>query len=884
MSADEVLSRVESRSDGLTPAEARERLDRHGPNALAEVEGESVAQIILRQLKQPLIYLLIGAAAVSLVANKPIDAVVIALVVALNSTIGVIQEYRAEKALEALRSLAAPKARVLRDGEQVQIDAEEVVRGDVLVVESGAIVAADARVIRASQLEVDESALTGESETVPKDTSTLEADVPVADRRNILFKSTHVTGGRGRAVVVATAMDTQIGEIAGQVRATEREATPLQRRLQALSFRIGMFALAMAGLVLLLGVLQGLERLEMVLYAVAVAVSAIPEGLPAVISIVLALGVRRMSERNAIVRQLPAVETLGSTTVICSDKTGTITRNEMTVTRVWAGCRFLSVSGTGYKPEGELEASEEERTEALEMLLRIGVLVNNSELIQDDDGTWRVDGDPSEGALTTLGLKAGLDPGEVRDRYPCRHEIPFSSDEKYMATLNEAKGEDRALLLVKGAPERVLGFCSHVMEDGERREIDDELRHRIDEASRELARDGLRVMAAAWRDAEKGEWEQIERDDVESGLTMAGFWGIIDPPREEAIQAIREAQQAGIRIIMITGDHASTAASIAEKVGISTEHEPLTGRDLDAMDEEEFERQVRETSVFARVTPAHKRRIARVFQTEGEVVAVTGDGVNDAPALKGADIGVAMGRTGTEVAREAADIVLTDDNFATIIAAVEEGRMIFSNLRRVVFYLLATNVGEILTFLAALLIGLPLPLTAVMIIWINLVTDGICDVAVGVEPIHANVLQRPPRPRDSGVIDRPMLIRIIYLAPLMAVGTLAVFWTDLHHGHEHARTMAFTTLAAFQWFQALNARSENESILTIGPFTNRWLTLGIAAVVVLQILALHTSIGHQAFGVVALSAADWGLALAVGASILVIEEVRKRIVRIGRDE
>ncbi|MGM0493158.1 MAG: cation-translocating P-type ATPase [Armatimonadota bacterium] len=882
MPADEALSALDSETDGLTPSEAEDRLAEHGPNALAETEGETVAEIALKQLKQPLIYLLIGAAVVSLLADKPVDAIVIGIVVLLNSIIGVVQEYRAERALEALRSLAAPVAYVIRDGERLEIDASDLVPGDILAVEAGDVVSADARIIRATRLEVDESALTGESETVPKQISPVEEDTPVADRDNMLFKSTHVTGGRGRAVVVATGMDTEIGEIAGEVRATEREATPLQRRLQALSFRIGMFALGMAGLVLLVGLLRGLETVEMVLYSVAVAVSAIPEGLPAVISIVLALGVRRMSERNAIVRQLPAVETLGSTTVICSDKTGTITRNEMTVTRLWAGCCFYSVTGIGYEPDGELEIDDGEWTEGLEMLLRIGVLSNDSDLTQDEEGRWTVDGDPSEGALLAVAMKAGLDPQELRSGSTCIHEIPFSSEYKYMATVHELSDRDERLVLAKGAPERILNFCSHAMEDGERREIDDEMRQRIDEASDELARDGLRVMAGAWRQVDEEE-DEVEREDVESGLTLAGFWGIVDPPREAAVKAIEQAQRAGIRVVMITGDHAATAASIAEEVGIETDRPPLTGAELEELDEEEFDREVCRTAVFARVTPTHKRRIADALGEIGEVVAVTGDGVNDAPALKGADIGVAMGQTGTEVAREAADIVLTDDNFATIVAAVEEGRVIFANLRRVVFYLLATNVGEIITLLAAILIGLPLPLTAVMVIWINLVTDGICDVTVGVEPIHSDVLERPPRSKDQGVIDRTMIVRIAYLAPIMAVGTLAVFWTELDRGHQYAQTMAFTTLAAFQWFQALNARSENQSILAIGLFTNRWLVLGIAAVAGLQVAAIHTAIGQEALGVVALSVGDWARALLTASSIFIIEELRKRIVTISSD-
>ena len=729
-----------------------------------------------------------------------------------------------------------------------------------------------------------------------KSPDVLETNSPLADRSNMVWMSSAVTGGRGRAVVVGTAMNTVLGRIAGQVRETSREQTPLQQRLARLGTMLGIVGIGLAAAVFVLGLLRGYDWLEMVLFSVAVAVSAIPEGLPAVISVTLALGVQRMARRNAIIRRLPAVETLGSTTVICSDKTGTITRNEMTVTALWTLGRMFVVTGSGFAPVGEIHlqddpSSSSDLPDDIALLMRIGALANNAALVREDHN-WVIQGSPTEGAILVAAHKSSLDMDTLQHDFPRLAELPFSSAEKYMATLHRPTAESGATTaFVKGAPDRLAGFCSHIMDDGRRVEMTADHRRKVDAAAAEFANQALRVVGGAVAEF-PADRHSLDAPDVESGLTFVGLWGLVDPPRPEAIKAIADAQGAGIRVVMITGDHAITAAAIARQVGIIRPHEEsatqsaadvITGLELDEMDEATLARRVKETSVYARVTPAHKLSILQALKANGHVVAMTGDGVNDAPALKGADIGVAMGQAGTEVAKEAADMVLVDDDFATIVHAVEEGRVIFSNLRRVVFFLITTNLGEIITLAGALVIGLPLPLTAIMILWINLVTDGACTVPLGIEPRHWDVLKQRPRPPGSGVIDKYVLRRMLMLAPIMAIGTLGLFYYELQVGSAvHAQTVAFTTLAAFQWFHALNARSSYVSLLSIGIFTNRWLWVGIIVAVVLQVLTVHTNIGRTIFGTEVLTFVDWLLISLVGASILVIDEIMKRFHVHGR--
>ncbi len=884
LEAEEVLKRLETSKDGLSEDQARRRLDKSGPNRLEGEEGTSRLRLLAGQVHNPLIYLLLSAAFLSLVAGKMIDASVIAGVVVLNTILGFAQEWRAEGALAALREMAAPRARVLREGRERDIEAREVVPGDVLVLESGDRVAADARILSSGDLRANESALTGESEAAAKNPGKVEPDTPLGDRHNMVWMSTSVTGGRGRAVVVGTGMRTEMGHIAGEVRATGRESTPLQKRMHRLSVILGVLGIVLAGVVFGLGLLRGYETLDMLLFSVAVAVSAIPEGLPAVITVTLALGVRRMAGRHAIIRRLPAVETLGSTTVICSDKTGTITENQMTVRKVWAGGATFEVTGEGYDPEGGIKSEGGETLEkippALDRLLRVGVLANNSD-IREGDGGWLAEGDPSEAALLVVAGKAGSRPEVMREECERIAEIPFSSERKYMAVLACRVNQGRDVL-VKGAPDRILKFCSHVMLNGEPVALDERKREEIQKVNDQMAGEALRVMAGAYREFPAGK-EGLEDTDVQRDLIFAGLWGMIDPPRKQSAPAVASAKEAGIRPVLITGDFAATALAIARKTGIVKNGRALSAEDVENMDEHELAEAALKAGVFARVSPAHKLKIMEALKDHGQVVAMTGDGVNDAPALKGADIGVAMGQSGTEVAREAADMVLTDDNFATIVDAVEEGRTIYSNLRRVIFFLLATNLGEILTLTGALLLGLDLPLTAVMVLWVNLVTDGVCTIPLGLEPRHRDVLKQPPRDPGEPIVNSSMIRRMAILTPIMAIGTLALFqWHSQQNGLNYSRTVAFCTIAAFQWFQAFNARSQFESVFSIGPLGNRWLLLGLSAAVALQVAVVQTPVGTWLFRTEPLAALDWLWIVLVSSSIWIVDEILKRLGVHGR--
>ncbi len=882
---DEIFSRVKAKKTGLSGKEVQERLEEFGPNSLEAGKGISPLSILLHQVNNPLIYLLVGAALLSFFLGHSVDAIVIAGVILLNTVLGFSQEWKAEGALAALKKMAAPHAMVLRDGEQKEVEVDSIVPGDILLLETGDRVAADARTFESEDLQIDESALTGESEPVSKSSKVVEEDTPMADQKNMLWMSTNVTGGRGKAVVVATGMNSEMGKIAGEVRTAGRDITPIQKRMNKLSLILGIGGVSFAGLVLLLGFLRGFDFIEILLYAVAVAVSAIPEGLPAVISVTLALGVRRMAAQNAIIRRLAAVETLGSTTVICSDKTGTITKNQMTVRKIWADWKVFEVTGEGYQPDGKLKDPDGEELEKLpgdlELLLHIGTLSNNARL-RSEDGHWIAEGNPSEAALLVAAKKSGIDVNSLRNEVERVHEVTFSSDRKYMATLHPLGQGDSRRAFVKGAPDRLIEFCTHVLVDGEAVELDDEKREEINTINEEFASGALRVMAGAYKDF-PGDKERLEPEEVEEGLTFVGLWGMIDPPREESKAAVAEAKQAGIHPVMITGDHAATAIAIAREVGISDSDRAYTGKDIDEMSNKELAKAALEVGVFARVSPSHKLKIMQALKEEGHIVAMTGDGVNDAPALKGADIGVAMGVTGTEVAKEASDMVLTDDNFATIVHAVEEGRVIFSNLRKVVFFLLATNVGEILTLITALVIGLDLPLTAVMILWVNLVTDGACTIPIGIEPGHWEVLKAPPRDPKEPIVHGRLWMRIFLLTPIMAAGTLGLFWFGQQSGNiDYARTMAFCTMVAFQWFQAFNARSEQQSVFSIGMFTNKAVLLGMGIAIALQILVVHTPIGNILFGTTRLKLMDWIIIVLVAATIWLADEIFKLLKFYGK--
>lgn len=859
--------RLGSGEQGLSDSEVPHRLLSFGKNTLETPDPTTVGKILAHQIHNPLIYLLVGAATLSLATGHGIDAAVIGAVVLLNTLLGGMQEWKAGRAMESLNRMTVPHARVLRNGKPVDISSEDVLPGDVLLLETGDRVPADARVIRAAELHTDDSALTGESLPAHKKPGVLPENSQPGDLSNMVWSSTAVTAGRGMAVVVETGMGTSLGRIAGAVRSTGRRQTPLQKRLAKLGATLGIAGVAMAGLVFLLGLFRGYSWADMAMFAVAVAVSAIPEGLPAVISVTLALGVQRMAGRNALIRTLPAVETLGSTTVICSDKTGTITRNEMTVTHLWTASGDVRVTADGLEPGPETGRAD------LEHMLVAGVLGNNAAYNPD---TGELSGTPTDAAIVLSSHKGGKEGENLRKELPRLAEIPFTSEQKYMATLHRSRGSTKPTAYVKGAPDRILGFCDRIMVNGKPEPLTEARRALVETTIASFGSQALRVVAGAMKTLDEGSTALTSRD-VENGLVFVGLWGMVDPPRPEAIPAVAEARGAGIRVVMITGDHAETAHAIAVQTGII---EPggrvVTGAELDAMTDEQLEEAVKTTGVYARVSPDHKLRILEALKAGGHIVAMTGDGVNDAPALKGAHIGVAMGKTGTEVAREASDMILTDDDFATLVHAVEEGRTIFANLRRVVFFLLTTNLGEILTLAGALMLNLPLPLTAVMILWINLVTDGACTIPLGIEPGHRNTLKQPPRSPREGILNRELIRRVLILAPVMAAGTLWLFFREFQAGGEiHGRTMAFGILAAFQWFHALNARSSSSSLFSIGVFSNLWLWAGILTAVGLQVLVTHTPAGQGIFQISALSLRDWGVLTGLAAAILVIDEVMK---------
>jgi P-type Ca2+ transporter type 2C len=885
LSTEEVIDKLESDGkQGLTDEKATEKLKQFGGNALDEEKGIAPFQLLVSQFKNPLIYLLVAAAVATIIAQKFVDAGAIIAVIILNTVLGFVQEWRAERALAALQEMTSPTAKVFRNGQRVQINAHDVVPGDIIIIETGDRIPADARVIEAEELGTDESSLTGESEPVVKSTEPVDEDASIGDRHNIVWMSTSVTSGRGKAVVISTGMNTEMGQIAGEVRGTRREETPLQKKVGSLGKIIAVVAVVVAFLVFIIGLFQGYDLLEILLFSIAAAVSAIPAGLPAVISVTLALGVQRMAERNSIIRRLPAVETLGSTTVICSDKTGTITKNEMTTTRILTGGKMYKLTGEGYRPEGKIEDMDSEQEisvgdapEELKLLLDIGVLANNAQLLKTDE-TWKIDGSPTEGSIVVASAKAGFDTNKMLNETERLHEIPFSSEQKYMAT--SYKRGDKTVAYIKGAPEKMLQFSSRIMENGEVIDLDDAKREELKKINDDLAGQALRVVAAAYKEVDG---EEFTRENVEKDLIFIGFWGMLDPAREEAITAIRKAKQAGIRVVMLTGDHAKTATAIAKKIGISKgEKEALTGKQIEEASNKEIIEYARDVGVFARVSPSHKLKILEALKEDNEIVAMTGDGVNDAPALKGANIGVAMGQAGTEVAREAADMVLADDNFATIVNAVEEGRVIYNNLKRVIFYLLTTNLGEILVVSSSVIIGLELPLTAVMILWINLITDGACTIPLGVEPMSGAVLKQPPRDPDAPVLDKFIIRRILSLAPIMAIGTLLMFYYNLNNNNFlYARTMAFTTLAAFQWFQAFNARTTTQSLFAKGIFTNKWILVGVGTAIILQLGAVYLPQGQLIFETVSLTALDWVWVILVSSLIFIADEILTKLKAYG---
>ncbi|WP_035253602.1 cation-translocating P-type ATPase [Agrococcus lahaulensis] len=917
---------------GLTAGQAAERRARFGPNELDAAPPEPAWRRLLRQFADPLIYLLLGAIVISVVAwlfegahGLPIDAIVIALIVVANAILGFVQEARAADAVAALQDMTAVTATVVRDGRAERVPASELVPGDVLALAEGDSVGADARLLSASSLQLAEASLTGESVPVTKSPATLAEPVQLGDRRNMVFKGTAVAQGVGRAVVTATGMATEMGRIATMLAETEQEPTPLQREIAAVGRTLGIAVVVIAVVVMAaIGLTSGIgsleEAVDVLLVGVSLAVAAVPEGLPAILSLVLSIGVQAMSRQGAIVKSLSSVETLGSASVICSDKTGTLTRNEMTMLTVHTGSGVADITGVGYAPEGEvlvdgsplLEADPALGIRAEDIVvLSGGMLASDAEVRQDEDGGWVVVGDPTEAAFVVAERKAGLS-GRREQRFSRIGEVPFTSERKMMSVVvADAEhpvegGEGQPVLIAKGAPDVLLEHSSRVRVGMAVRPLTDDDRARVREAVESMSAQALRTLAVAYRPLAAEEHASVTAAggfDSDAGLALeedlifVGTVGIIDPPRSEAAAAVEAAHGAGIRVVMITGDHPATALRIAHELGIAARGDrAIAGAELDVMDEDALRAAVRDVSVFARVAPEHKLRIIGALQSDGHIVSMTGDGVNDAPALKRADIGVAMGITGTEVSKEAAAMILTDDNFATIVAAVRQGRVIFGNIRKFLRYLLSSNMGEVLTMLLGVLLAgflglagegeaMVVPLLATQILWINLITDSGPALAMGVDAETEDVMARRPRRLDERVIDARMWGGILSIGAVMAVVTLLA--VDLHlpgglvEGSDDvatARTAAFTTLVLAQLFNALNSRSEHASAFH-RLFTNRWLWAAIAFGVVTQVLVVHVPLLQAGFGTAPLSLEQWLTCLALASCVLWFDELRKLVIR-----
>lgn len=880
---DAVAERLDSTPSGLATSEAHARLARIGPNELETEEPPSNLTILARQFTSPLIWILLIAAVVTLAIGEYIDTGVIAAVLGLNAVIGFTQERKADRSVRALMQLAAPRSRVLRDGGQAEVDSRELVPGDVVLLESGTRVPADLRLLSATALRVDESLLTGESLPVDKKTAVLPERVVAADRSNMAFMGSVVTSGRGRGYVVETSTRTELGAIAERIRTEESPRSPLQRRMHRFANVIaaGVGGAAVAAFVL--GVAVGEPATTMFMTGVALAVAIVPEGLPIAFTVAMALGVRRMARRNAIVRTLPAVETLGSTNVIGSDKTGTLTENRMTVTRIWAGGRTFAI---GDPPDGEgaeqaaVWATEKTvaEIEALRLTLQAGVLTNEAEVCAGADGQTKISGDPTEAALLSASAALGSDPDVLRALHPVVSEQPFEPDLRYSASVRA--GADGQALWVKGAPERVMDMCTRMASDGDTVPVD---RAAVGDAAHQLAQQGLRVLAMAYRplgaEQERGSGDEIGEP---AGLVLLGLQGMRDPPRPGVRDAIAGCNEAGIRVVMVTGDHAATARTIAADLGITDDDGPvLTGVEIDELDDEELDERTRTVRVYARVSPEHKHRIVLALRRHGEVVAVTGDGVNDAPALKAADIGIAMGRSGTDVAKEAANIVLTDDNFVSIYAAVEEGRVVFDNVRKVTFFLLSTGVAAIVAILFSLVAGWPLPLLPAQLLWLNVVTNGLQDVALAFEPGERGVLRRPPRSQAEGVVSPLLWERTALTGVTMAIGALWLFdWSLMTVGDvTRARTVALTTLVVFMAFHVYNARSERRSLFALSPLRNPFLLAATTGALLIHVLALQWAPTQLVLRVEPLEAGTWLRVVVVAATVVVVSEAHKLLRR-----
>ena len=944
LTVEEALKHLEVYEEGLSSAEAEKRLAHYGQNQLREAPRPGFLAMLWEQLNNFVVILLIVASVISALLGDYVEAIAIMAIVVLNAVLGIIQEQRAEQALAALKKLAAPEAQVLRDGSRKSVPAYNLVPGDIVFLEAGNFIPADLRLLEAINLRVEEASLTGESLPVQKNAATvLDKNVPLGDRKNTAFMGTVVSYGRGRGVVTSTGMNTQLGLIATMLQSVEAEETPLQRRLDDLGKSLSIGSLILVAVVFLVALfnyteISGLfsdplnyfttfaeQITEVFIIAISLAIAAVPEGLPAVVTISLALGMREMIQRHALIRKLSSVETLGSATTICSDKTGTLTQNEMTVTRLWADGQFVSISGAGYTPKGDFlvdgKTVDVKKYPAILSTLWLGVLNNDAEIEitgeSDSQKTYRIVGDPTEGSLLVAAAKAGAIHVEIDDAYPRENEIPFDSERKRMITIHDVTNpnpndpspfydeahKDWDVIAVKGAPDIVLTLCSKYQGmDDKPRNLTDEMRKQILAANDVMTKDALRVLGFAYR-AEKNvpdNLEEVKTEDLEKDLVFVGLMGMIDPPRTEVKPALEKARHAGIRTVMITGDFPNTAKAIAESIGLLRPGKGvMTGAELDKTDDAQLKNIIEDTDVFARVSPEHKMRIVDALQANNEVVAMTGDGVNDAPAIKRADIGVAMGITGTDVAKGTADMVLTDDNYASIVSAVEQGRIIYSNIRKFVFFLLSSNVAEIMIIFLATLAGLPAPLTAIQLLWLNLITDGAPALALAMEKGDPDIMDQKPRAKDEPIINRSMGVGIVVQTVMQTSAVLIAFVMGLawHIGAETnilshilnhdwrgvdvqtAETMAFVTLSMAELFRAYTVRSERASIFKIGIFSNKYMQYAVGISLTLLLLVCAVPFLQPIFNTHFLSGREWALVISLALMPAVAEEITKFFLR-----
>lgn len=890
---EEVLQALNSNLQGLSEKEAKRRLSEYGPNELRKEKGISTIVLLLKQFKNFLIISYLVAVSLSFLVGHALEATTMVVMIAASVLLGFVQEYRSERALEFLQKMAAPKATVIRDGKEHEIPSRELVPGDIVVFEMGDRVPADIRITESFNLKVDESSLTGESMPVEKNTEPLLEDTPVAERTNMTLKGTTITYGHGKGVVTATGMSSEFGKMAAMVQIQRDEETPLEKKMTHVGRWLGTLCLIIAGAITLLGLLKGYGYLTMMIWGISLAVAAFPDSLPAIVTGTLAIGVRKMARRNSIVRRLPAVETLGSTSVICADKTGTMTRGEMTVREIFMNDEAITVTGTGYEPKGEFRRGKDkmnpEKDSGLQLILKGATLCNDAKL-EKEDNRWVIIGDPTEGALVVAGAKAGMSKDELEEKYPKVHEIPFTSKRKRMTTVHETSGKNLTAF-TKGAPEVLLDYCSKIFRGGKAKKLSKKEREKILETNKRMASNALRVLGVAFKeltDVKPEDFRELSNEEeinerIESGLTFIGLMGMIDPPREEAKDALKLCKKAGIKVVMITGDNKLTAMTVAKKLGMikNDEAKVLTGAELDKMDDEEFEEVVEEVVIYARVMPEHKVRIIKAFKKRGRVVAMTGDGVNDAPAVKRADIGVAMGITGTDVTKEASDMTLADDNFQTIVAAVEEGRKIYGNIGKYLAYLLSGNISEMLIIAIAALIGLPWPLVALQLLWINIVTDGLPAFALSVDPPEPDIMDRPPRDPKKSIFTRRMKIYFACYPALVCVATLLIYTHWLGIDLTKARTLLFTTLMMFEMFDAQNVRSFHHSVFKMGIFTNKYLIAAIASSVLLQISVINLPTLQTAFGTTWLTPLEWLMTIIIASTALIFMEIAKFI---GRNE